>query len=251
MVVTDPVLEIKRLTTRLLQPELTKPDAVHIIKELHAIISFHSQFSGKQNLPENTQDVELHNGYAIMANEAAECLFDTWRTVKFLRGTYRAILDCRKRNPEQQVCILYAGCGPYALFFTLLAPLFKPSELAFTLIEVNGKSFKVAQQLISELGLDDYLEEMLLCDAINYNFPVEKIYHILFSETMDKALRKEALVPILVNLMPQLQPFTVVIPQTVVIEAELFLPFETEDGSKPKWHQLEKRKGKTWVLSLI
>ncbi len=230
---------IKRLSSQLLKDDLQETQAQEIVQALHLHLADYSGVSGSQAFPKYQQDIPLVHGQAISTNEAARCLLDTWRTVKFLRGLYSAVKDCQMKYPGQRIGVLYAGCGPYALFLSLLAPLFEPSEIGFTLLEVNEASFRAAQRLIERLGLGAYVDELLLQDAITYQLPKDKTIHVLFSETMDKALQKEALVPIIRNLRPQLPLGATIIPEAVIIGASLYPPVEKEDGSLLLPHELK------------
>ncbi len=65
-------------------------------------------------------DTPLSTGIAIGPAAAISCLHDTWRTVKFLRGIYRAIRDLQARFAKTKIHVVDAGCGPLA---TLVLPL--------------------------------------------------------------------------------------------------------------------------------
>ena len=57
-------------------------------------------------------------GLAVSISTAAECLFDIARTSAFAKGLLSAIKGY-KRTGDQPLQILYAGCGPYALYIYL------------------------------------------------------------------------------------------------------------------------------------
>lgn len=227
----------------MLDTNLSESQAEGILAAIHAQLVKITGVTTATSPQDYLRDTSLEFGNAICTNEAASCILDTWRTVKFLRGTHGAIRHCQSNAPAEKIQLLYAGCGPHALFLTLLAPLFEPHEIGFTLLEVNPASFQVAEKLIQQLGLEEYVDSMHLADAIQYRVPADKHFHILFSETMDKALCNEAFVPILMNLKPQLSSGVTVIPANVVVGATLFQPIKRADGLHPQATDIKGKVG--------
>ena len=112
----------------------------------------------------------------------------------------------------------YAGCGPYAPFITLVAPLFSPKEIQFSLLEINKNSLEKAEILIEQLHLTNYVTACYLSDATTFKLKNANHYHILFTETLDALLYKECYVPILWNLLPQFSSKITVIPENVTVD---------------------------------
>ncbi len=237
------ISSLKDWSQQLLDPNLVETQAEAILTAIHEQLVKMTGVTTATSPQDYLRDTSLEFGNAICTNEAAKCILDTWRTVKFLQGTYGAIRHRQSQLPSEKIQILYAGCGPHVLFLTLLAPLFEPNEIGFTLLEVNPASFKIAERLLRQLGLEVYVDSMHLEDAIRYRVPAGKQYHILFSETMDKALCNEAFVPILLNLRPQLGKDTIIIPANVLVGATLFPRIKRADGLFPQAADIKGVKG--------
>lgn len=217
----------------MLDPNLAAAQAEKVVAHLFDLFELYLGDATQAPNQAIYQDFSLEYGNAICANEARKCVLDTWRTVKFLRGLMGAVKEKQAAYPGERVQVLYAGCGPYALFMTLLAPLFEPEAVGFTLLEVNPSSLEMADRLLTRLELWDYVDELRLQDAITYTIPTGKEFHVLLSETMDKALWNEAFVPILLNLRPQLSTRTTILPANVIVGATLYPFIEGKEGSSP------------------
>lgn len=188
--------------------------------------------NGRDVAPEFITNVPTAVGISLSLNHAASCITDYNRTLKLLKGFVQAIRDQQKEHPDETINIFYAGCGPFALFMTIVAPIFTPEEVQFTLLEVNKKSMEVARDVVAKLELDEYLADSFTADAILFEVPDAEKYHILFSETLDALLHREGYVPILWNLLPQFKKDIVVIPENVQItvnykKGEEEVPFGT------------------------
>jgi hypothetical protein len=173
-------------------------DAVHNLHHLFAAVS------GVTAGNITDKDINLPSGNAVSTIKAAHCLLEFQRTAVFLRGVYKAILRLKKNFPNERLHILYAGCGPYATLLTPLTTFFKADELAFHLMDINEASLNAAKKLYEALALNDYVEDWICADATIYRIPQGETRHLILSETMLNALRKEPQVEIMLNLVPQL-----------------------------------------------
>jgi hypothetical protein len=186
------------------------------------------------------KDINLPSGNAVSTIKAAHCLLEFQRTAVFLRGIYKAILQLKKDFPNERLHILYAGCGPYATLLTPLTAYFRADELAFYLLDINEASVEAAQKLFTELKLNDYVEEWIIADATKYQIPYGEIRHLIISETMLNALRKEPQVEIMLNLVPQLPANGLFVPQEITVSAKLLSPrLETDRYLTPD-HEPER-----------
>ena len=129
----------------------------------------------------------------------------------------QAIKDKQEQFPGEIIRIFYAGCGPYATFVTLIAPLFSPDEIQFSLLEINKDSLNQAERLIENLQFTKYISAYYHSDATTFRISQPETFHILFSETLDALLYRECYVPILWNLLPQLPKDITVIPENVSV----------------------------------
>ena len=184
------------------------------------------------NITDN--DINLPSGNAVSTIKAAHCLLEFERTAVFLRGIYKAILQLKNDFPNQRLHILYAGCGPYATLLTPLTSIFSGDEVAFHLLDINENSIEAAKKLYTDLKLADYVNEWILADATTYRVPDGKVVHLMISETMLNALRKEPQVAIMLNLIPQLPAKGLFIPNEITVSAQLLSPkLETERNLTP------------------
>jgi len=198
-------------------------DQIEVKKQIDSI---HKHFQGLTEITgydskiEHLAAIPTARGKALGLNHAAQCLLDYKRTVKFLTAVVTAIKE-KQKTQEGVIKIFYAGCGPYAPFVTLIAPLFSPKEIQFSVLEINSNSLKSAKQLIQKLHLNSYMQEYHLADAVTFKVPNPAEYHILISETLDALLYRECYVPILFNLLSQFNPNVTLIPENVKIHFSL------------------------------
>ncbi len=214
-------LNIKEKVSALLKDSLKQPEVESIINEIHSYFRELIQLTGFDQNMEHLAAVNTAKGKALGLNHAAQCLLDYKRTVKFLKAMVMAIKEKQQKHPDKTINIFYAGCGPYAPFVTLIAPLFSPKKIQFSLLEINDKSLEYAKSLIKKLELTNYVTNYYTADAVTFKIPEPEKYHILFSETLDALLYRECYVPILFNLLPQLPKDTTVIPENVLIKMSL------------------------------
>ncbi|MEQ6123290.1 phytanoyl-CoA dioxygenase [Pseudotenacibaculum sp. MALMAid0570] len=219
METTTPTVELKNLSQKLLNADVNNnEELLSILNEMYQIYQELTGINGKDEDLEHLACLPAETGVALSLNHAAACFLDYRRTTKFLKGFVQAIKDKQKKHPNETIKIFYAGCGPFAPFVTLIAPMFGKDEVQFSVLEINEKSLKIAKKLIRQLGLTDYVNEYYQADAIKFEIPNADEYHILFSETLDALLNRECYVPILWNLLPQLRKDITVVPENVVIK---------------------------------
>lgn len=205
----------------LLNPNLQFEELKEIIDSIHVYFHQKTQISGFEVTIENLAAIPASKGKAVGLNHAAQCLLDYHRTHRFILAIHQAILDQQKSNPGKTINLFYAGCGPYAPLMTLIAPLFRPDEIQFSLLEINRNSIDSAKKLIKEMGLNRYVPHVYLEDATTFQIPNAESYDILISETLDALLYRECYVPILMNMLPQFKKEGVLIPENVSIDLQL------------------------------
>ncbi len=239
----EPAITINVLASYLLDNHIVPEHEESIIDRIHELFSEVAIVSGFDGAEEWKVDMQASSGWAISVNEAARCLLDYRRTGQFFRGFHKAICEAKLKFPGETIEILYAGCGPYAPFFTLIAPLFSPDEVQFTLIEINGDSLTIAKMLIGEMGMNGYLRDCYEADATLFQVPDTQRYHILFTETMDTALEREPMVSILLNLIPQLRKDVLLVPRNVTVEGVFFREKDLSNGMDGLWNLDNKDEG--------
>lgn len=209
--------KLREISGVLLSPAL---DYLAVKNACESLSSFFIEVSGIDlDNNENQQPVFTSSGTAISPYAAASCVTDMMRTRNFLQGIREAISTRIKTNPGKPVVVLYAGTGPFATLFIPLTTIYTPDEIQFILMDINPVSIRSLQQIISTLGLQSYVKEMIEADAATYIIPDDLQPDILLSETMKAGLQKEPQVSIISHLLPQCnrQPF--LIPERITVEA--------------------------------
>ncbi len=224
MIKEKTIFDIGKRSVSLLEKGISQAEIEKNLKEIHVHFQKVTAITGFDSKIEHMASVLAAKGKALGLNYAAQCLLDYKRTVKFLRAVVKAIKDKQKASPGELIHIFYAGCGPYAPFITLVAPLFSPDEIRFSILEINGNSLESAKGLIESLELSDYVEEFHLGDAVIFEVTSPEKYHILISETLDALLYRECYLPILFNMLPQFNENITLIPENVCLNL-IFLPY--------------------------
>lgn len=167
---------------------------------------------------ENRKDIHLFNGKALGTSWAARCVDDIVRTRKFISGVYQAVQKLLGEHPEKTVHILYAGTGPFATLVSPLTTIFSSDQLQFTFLELNSVSYQKVQQVVQQLEIQNYVRRIVQCDATTYQIPVDEQVDILLSETMQHALKREQQVPIIYNLLQQIDNEVILIPEVIELQ---------------------------------
>ncbi|WP_443947010.1 hypothetical protein ACJVDH_07835 [Pedobacter sp. AW1-32] len=188
------------------------------LKDLHNIFA---ELCGVRAGDITDHDINLSSGKAVSTTKAAHCLLEIDRTRIFLRGIYQAICKITAARPNETIHILYAGCGPYATLLTPLTTRFTSKQVKFLMLDVNAVSLAAAHKLYDQLGLLEYVTDFVCADATVYTLPENVRIDIVISETMLNGLRKEPQLAIMNNLIPQLHPEAVFIPEEIKIDARL------------------------------
>lgn len=243
------LVDVKSYSKKLLELEYDSETSIDIINELYNYFKETTQISIHDGEIKDAVSIPASKGMALSIKHAAECFLDYKRTTQFLKGLVRAIKDKQQEFPNTTIHIFYAGCGPYAPFFTLVAPLFTPKEVQFTLLEINKDSLEKAEFLIESLSLKDYVKTSYLSDATIFKVENPKSYHILFSETLDALLYRECYVPILWNLLPQFSEEIAVVPENVKID--LYFKRENELVFEKTLFDVRERVEKSKMFNLF
>jgi len=211
----NPIL--KRASHILLKDSTSIGDAHTEVNELHELFSEITGISGRNH---KEKDISLPEGKAIAASQAAHCLLEMKRTMVFLRGIYKAIKDLQQQFPDEQLHILYAGCGPYATLLTPITTVFTDKEVKFHLLDINKHSLDAVAALYERLGIASYIAEYIHADATTFDAK-GRTWHMIISETMQQALRREPQVAIMRHLIPQLHEEGIFIPSEITVSASL------------------------------
>jgi hypothetical protein len=187
------------------------------IKELRVLFLALSPILAPENKEMLSGATQLPSGLAIAPDFAATVLIDTKRTVTFLRGVKEAIDDCLKNFANRPIHLLYAGCGPYATLVFPLLHFFSPDQLKVTLLDIHQLSLDSADTIARKIGVVDFIDALICCDASRYLHPKDDPIHMVVTETMAQLLYKEPQVSITLNLAPQMAADGIFIPEEVII----------------------------------
>lgn len=197
----------KILQSTLVEEELTAAD------ELSQFFNLYFALSLKDS--DYNTEIITQGGIAISLKEAALCVDDKLRTVRFIKGIYAAMKELTLRFPSEKINILYAGCGPFATLIIPLLPYLSPDKVTITLLEINPKSIDLITQWLTLPELKHYDINVINCDASTYNKPDHTSLHLVISETMFNGLVREPQLAITANLAPQLHPDGILIPESI------------------------------------
>ncbi len=168
------------------------------------------------NEPAANEHVMTPYGKAICTLWAGLCTGQLLRTQRFCRGLKKAVADKLTQDPGRAVHVVYAGTGPFATLALPVMTQFEPTQLQFTLLEINDQSYSIVKGLLAGLGLEKYVRRTELCDATQWQAPDEPV-DIVISETMNKALIKEPQVYIMLNMAKQLPATVTYIPAEIKV----------------------------------
>lgn len=179
-----------------------------------------SHFYRKISTVQHSQNNEalIKGGIALSSLGAADCVDDYLRTVFFIKGVYKALIQLSKDFPDRTINILYAGCGPYATLILPLLPLFDKERINVILLDINDSSLESVHTILSVIGLDDYQLQLVETDATTYTKPENFSIDLAISETMHYALTSEPQVAITRNIVSQLPAHGILIPQEIRID---------------------------------
>ncbi len=206
--------ELEAIIREVLAPGKELTDLIPQASALRALFERLTQFSIDPTRDIAAGETRLDSGLAISPTLAAMCIREPFRTLAFLRGLAEAIGDSLR--PDRPVCVLYAGCGPFALLAVPLMTVFSREQAMFTLLDVHQECIDTASVLVESLGLCSHLDGMICGDAAHYMIPADGRPDIIVSETMAVCLQNEPQVAIARNLVGQ-APEALMIPQSVSV----------------------------------
>lgn len=157
-------------------------------------------------------------GKAVSLVTAGRCALEYMRSQVFMRGCYQAI--CDQKTGTKPVEVLYGGTGPFGLLIVPLLPLFSPSDIQVTLLDIHQSSLEYVQKLIDVLGVQDRIRAIECVDILKWPVPDAR-YDVIVSETMTARLHAEPQVAIFAHLVKGLKPDGALVPQSVMIEGAL------------------------------
>jgi len=192
----------------------TSGEEIQCAKQLSDFFAQFNLENDETQLQKKTETI-IQGGVALSFAEAAVCLNDYLRTVRFIKGTYFAIEELKEKFPTEKLNILYAGCGPYAPILLPVLSLLNNDDFDIVLLDINECSTISVKELLAKLNFTNYSIEVICGNAITYKQPKLKPLHLVITETMFRALISEPQASITANLAPQIIEGGLLIPQEI------------------------------------
>lgn len=228
----------KRCSALLLDPASGHGELRTAAQTLHRTLCAAVGLDDGQPSTEERVPTRLPQGTAVSVQTAARCLWEYRRTACFLRGVEAAVKAAQRRFPGERIRLLEAGCGPFGLLALPLALRFPPEALGFVLLDYHHRSLEAVTLLTERLGLSSYLLAAVQADATRWQCPQALRPHVMVSETMKGSLCEEPQVAIAGNLVPQMMPDGIMVPESISVDACLFHQGDPLDAATRSWVEL-------------
>jgi hypothetical protein len=246
-----------RVITKLIINSATRKQEVTCGTLLEDFFTRQTNLLGLDNLNQQNTEAVVIGGIALSPLQAIDCTKEYYRTTRFIKSVYRAINVLFKRFPQQQINILYAGCGPYAPLILPVLTLLPRASVKVTLLDISTYSINSVTKLASLLNLEEFIADALVTDASAYQKPANETLHLVITETMFRALTREPQVSVTANLAPQLVENGILIPEEIKVEAgytffnyEPYFQYDNElNTGKPAELPVRKMIGTLFVVN--
>jgi hypothetical protein len=185
--------------------------------------------------PEQFKDLEFTltpYGKAVSPTTAAQCAEDIERSRVFMQAVYMAVQE--RLTLERPVFVLYAGTSPLGWLILPLLSVFSAQQLQVTALDIHQFSLDSFRHLCKTLQLEDRIADWVCADATVWQPQSGVSYDLILSETMNQFLEQEPQIQIFVNLQRCLKDGGSLIPQQVLLSAEL----EWQDKGGRQQHKL-------------
>lgn len=223
----NPQKELQRITEILLKPEDDFGELAPAVHDLYRLLVNVSGLETEQ--PQLQEHIYLSKGKAIGPHWAALCVCEILRTKRFIRGVFLGIQSAIAKFSKTPIHVLYAGTGPFATLAIPLITFFTSNQINFTFLEINPHSIELLKRTIHSFKAEEYVTEIIQGDALEFQADPRRPVHMIISETMQNALQKEPQVAITMNLVPQMEPDGILIPENIQIETVLVDPKRDRD----------------------
>jgi len=157
--------------------------------------------------------VSLAGGTAIPTGHAANCITDSERSTKFMRGLREAI-DQMRTSTGRRVEVLYAGTGPFASLALPTMATRKPNDVRFDLLDIHPESGDNLRRILSLVGFSDHVGRIITADATDFDFGKAQ-YDIVMMEVMGPGLSYEPQLAVMAATKKALRPGGMMLPERV------------------------------------
>lgn len=216
---------LKAALTELTETLLKHPDTSHE-QLVQKFATANDQLITSYKNAELTE-TETHSAYInatglVMAvKDAIHTVNDIYRMKAFIRGIDQALATCTTRRP---IHLLYPACGPFA---PLLLPLISyyqqqdvgPQQLKITLIDLQPGAVKVLNQLVDDLDIRSYIQDIRCQDVMEYQ--PEQPIDVLVMEALQHGFTREGHLAFVRHLSKFLSPSAIMIPEKISVTASL------------------------------
>ncbi|MDP5138006.1 phytanoyl-CoA dioxygenase family protein [Rheinheimera baltica] len=158
-------------------------------------------------------------GKAVSPTTAAQCAEDIERSRVFIQAIYAAVQE--RLTSKRPIQVLYAGTGPLGWLILPLLSVFNAQQLQVTALDIHPFSLDSFRSLCKTLDVEDRITAWVCADATVWQPDSGVSYDIILSETMNQFLEQEPQVQIFVHLQRYLKDDGCLIPQQVLLSAEL------------------------------
>ncbi|WP_105188131.1 hypothetical protein [Pseudoalteromonas sp. T1lg48] len=172
---------------------------------------------------ERSQQFISKHGLVMAPDYCIHTMKDGLRVSAYMRAIDKAI-TALIGGGQEKIFIAYPACGPFA---PLLLPLLSHYQqqglsgerLRITLIDIQPGAINSLHRLITELGLQEYIQQMYCGDACSYNAPM--LFDLVIVEAMQHGFSREGHFAIAHHFAQQLSNNGYLIPQQVDVHAML------------------------------
>lgn len=204
---------LRELALRLLDEAASPPALAQTCADIHAWFTQAVPLEALPDVP-----MQLPGGLALAPGAAAQCILDSVRTVRFLRGVALALDEARRRFPGESLEVVYAGSGPFAPLVLPLMIAHPLRDVRLTLLDCHRPAIDSLHALLARLGLESAVQ-VVHCDAACYDHG--RPIHLVVTETLQRALAREPFVPVVRNLRGQLARAGLLVPARVAVGVAL------------------------------
>lgn len=193
-----------------------KDESVHVklLGRLRDLLDSLTPCTYKQQV---AQPSYSEHGSQLSPQDAANCIEGHRRTVRYWKAMLQQLENLQ--SSTDVIHVMYPGCGPYGTLVLPLLAMATFDKVSVTFIDVHKTSTDNLKQLVSVLGLSEYVQDIICEDALAYD-PQQDI-DILVLECMKSGLYGEPQVAITNHFAKRLSQHGAVIPEHIEISAQL------------------------------
>jgi hypothetical protein len=168
-------------------------------------------------------------GLVMAVKDCINTVKDIYRVKAFVNGLHQAIEFANGKNNQDTLHIVYPACGPFA---PLLLPLIahyhttnnnehntRQNRLKITLIDIQPGAIKVLQNLVSKMGIEEYIQDILCMDIMDYQ--PDHAIDILVMEAFQHGLSREGHLHFAHHLAKYLAEDAILLPEKLTVTAFL------------------------------